>query len=132
MRTPFEFFKKKKKIYNTPNKSLMNINLRSLQEFPADLSGKNKTDFFIFHHIISFFMWCWFLILGKTIIHIMLFNPYKQGYFESDQFLSMKISCNFERLPTPYILSFSKIKYIYSTNLKVYSSIFIDFLNHFK
>jgi len=39
-----------------------------------------------------------------------IFNCIRR-YFEFDRFLSVKISRNFKRSSTPYILSYSKIKY---------------------
>jgi len=47
------------------------------------------------------------LIIDSSSFNI---NPFRR-HFKSDRFLSMKISHNLKKSLTPYVLSFSKIKY---------------------
>jgi len=54
------------------------------------------------------------MILNSKIaclFKISSFNPFRTNESISDRSLFMKISRSFEKSPTPYILSFFKIKY---------------------
>jgi len=56
-------------------------------------------------------IWNFCLFNSYNTMWKMTIYPYKRRYFESDRFLSMKISRNFESFLVSYILSFSEIKY---------------------
>jgi len=68
--------------------------------------------------------------ISKQYLMVDAFNPYNHVKNQFDRFLSMKISRNFKKSLTLYILSFSKIKYKHLFyKLK---SIFINFYRLFE